>query len=169
MHCLLLTSTNEPEFVLNLAKAISEYGILVVIAAIYLFLTLFVIRRLLNNYSKTIDSTISEIKELRETIQGIQKSFNEVMSNHNAHSNQSLKTLERNEKDVRDIIMDCQKTLKEIQSEMIVIRNGNENMFRFLIANSNKGYTSQLPTMDVDSHDDYGDVDYREDNDNPNK
>ena len=43
------------EDTLNLSKSITEYGIMITISAVFLILTLFIFKRMINSYTKTID------------------------------------------------------------------------------------------------------------------
>lgn len=148
----LLVDSSNSEFVLGLAKSISDYGALIVIAAVYLGITFFTMRRIMNSYSNTIDGIIPELSKVTESIIELQKTFNEVMSAHNAHTNQSLRTLERDSKDTHSTLLECQKSLKEIEGEVNILRSNYETLFRIMLSNNNNR------TGFVNRQEDYGNI-----------
>ena len=125
------------DFVVQVAKSISDYGALVVIAAVFLVVTFLTMRRILNSYSKTIDGIIPKLSELNTRITEFQQMFNEIMSSHNAHNNQSLRVLERDSKEAHQLLLETEKSLKEIEGELNVLRSNYDILFRMYAESQN--------------------------------
>lgn len=144
------------DFVVQVAKSISDYGALVVIAAVFLVVTFLTMRRILNSYSKTIDGIIPKLSELTTRLTEFQQMFNETMSSHNAHNNQSLRILERDSKEAHQLLLETKKSLKEIEGELNVIRSNYDILFR-MYAESQMSNRYNHPTNEIICADDLTD------------
>ena len=139
------------EDTLNLSKSITEYGIMITISAVFLILTLFIFKRMINSYSKTIDGIIPKLEETSKSINALKISINELMSAHNAHSNQSLRTLERDMKDVKEDISHYQKALIDLDRSLNVLQENYNTLLKIIIHNN--GYNRiVIPEQFIDDH-----------------
>ena len=121
---------------IDLSKAITEYGILIVIAAIFLIVTCWIMRRMINSYSKTIDGIIPKLEELSKAINDLQRTTSEMINAHNAHSNQSLRTIERDSKEIRESFSHYQKSIMELESAVSSLQSNYNTLLRIIIGNN---------------------------------
>lgn len=138
------------EDTLSLSKAISEYGILVVIAAIFLIVTAWIFRRMINSYAKTIDGIIPKLEVISKSINDLKISINEVMSAHNAHTNQSLRTLERDSKEIREEITHYHKSLMDLDSALNSLQESYNTLLQIIIQTN--GQRRSLPDSFINTH-----------------
>lgn len=127
---------------IDISKSITEYGILVVIAAIFLVIVFCIFRRMINSYSSTVDGIIPKLEETTKAINDLKLSFNEVMSAHNAHSNQSLRSLERESKEIHESLSQEHKNIMEIESALNALQNNYNTLLQIMIKNSMGGRIS---------------------------
>ena len=146
-----ILATASVQDTIDLSKAITEYGILVVIAAVFLIVSIYVLRRMINSYTKTVDGVIPKIEEVSKSINDLQRTFNEVMSAHNAHTNQSLRSLERDSKEIRENFTQCHRSLMELESAINSLQANYNTLLRIIIGNN--GMRRMLPDAFVSQYD----------------
>lgn len=134
---VILSTSND---VIDLASAITDYGVLVVIAAVFLVIVVMYLTTIMKRDSKTVSGIIPKMDELSKNLVEFQRVFNEVLSAHSAHSNQSLKSLERDENELREILLGCQKTLTKIEGEMEILRSNYDTLFKTIIETRQNNY-----------------------------
>lgn len=139
-NLMLLESTIQDT--LDISKSITEYGILVVIAGIFLVVVFCLFKRMINSYSSTVDGIIPKLEETTKAINELKLSFNEVMSAHNAHSNQSLRSLERETKEIQESLSQEHKNIMEIESALNALQNNYNMLLQIMIKNSMGGRIS---------------------------
>ena len=147
---ILATATSTVEDTLNVSKAITEYGILVVIAAVFLIVTIFIFKRMIDSYAKTVDGIIPKLEETSKSINDLKISINELMSAHNAHTNQSLRGLERDTKDIREELSHYQKTLMDLDGALTSLQENYNTLLKIIIHST--GYRRILSETTIDEH-----------------
>ena len=106
---------------------------------------------MINSYTKTIDGIIPKLEETSKSINALKISINELMSAHNAHSNQSLRTLERDMKDVKEDISHYQKALIDLDRSLNVLQENYNTLLKIIIHNN--GYNRiVIPEQFIDDH-----------------
>lgn len=135
----ILSTRPMVEDTLNLSKAITEYGILVIIAAVFLIATICIFRRILDSYAKTVDGIIPKLEEASKSINDLRISINELMSAHNAHTNQSMRTLERDTKEIREELSYYQKTINDLDGALNSLQENYNTILKIIIHNADYG------------------------------
>ena len=120
--------------VTSTAKLIAEFGILVVIAAMMM---LFMWKQM-NNVIKRDNKLYEELApkltevqdELKDDIFKLETELNNVnqnisllINNHNAHTNQTIKALERDQSEMRELVLQSLDSLKEGAGQITAIGN----------------------------------------------
>lgn len=145
---ILATATSTVQDTLNLSKAITEYGVLVVIAAVFLIVTIFIFKRMIDSYAKTVDGIIPKLEETSKSINDLKISINELMSAHNAHTNQSLRGLERDTKDIREELSHYQKTLMDLDGALTSLQENYNTLLKIIIHST--GYRRMLSDSTIE-------------------
>lgn len=143
-NAILLTATTTIQDTLDMSKSISEYGILVVIAAIFLVVSFYILRRMINSYTNLIDEIIPKIEADTKATDNLKTSMNEMMSAHNAHTNQSLRSIERDTKAICENINQCHKSLTELGSSIKSLQANYDTLLKIVVGIN--GMANILPT-----------------------
>lgn len=131
-HLMLLTSVTVDDTI-NLSKTIAEYGILICIASVFLVIVFYIMKRMVSSYTNLIDDIIPKIEEDTKAVNELKLSMNESMGAHNAHSNQSLRNLEKTTKDVSSDINQCYKVITELSSSIKSLESNYDTLLKLTI------------------------------------
>lgn len=149
---LAATSTTAAEALPGLSstvKLIVEAGVLTVIAGIMLI----VMWKMLNNIIKrdnklfeglspkmdTMQETLTKnLFELETKINEVSQNISLLISNHNAHTNQTIKALERDQADMRELLIQNQDTLNDISGQLTAMNSSISTLLLFVSQASGK-------------------------------
>ena len=123
--------------VIDIASAIVDYGVLVIIAAVFLIIVIMYFNTIMKRDSKTVGGIIPKMEELSKNLVEFQRVFNEVLSAHSAHSNQSLKSIERDCKELRETLLSCERSLNRVEGELDILRSNYDTLFKLIVENGN--------------------------------
>lgn len=123
----------------SFVEPIANFGVLVVIASIFLVSIILCLRKFIGTYTQTVDKTINgvipKLEEINKSILDLNAYVNEMLSIHNARSNQSFKSIEKDTDDIKDLISECQKKLIELESDINSLKAEYETIFSIMIKN----------------------------------
>lgn len=142
-------------------KLIVEAGVLAVIAAIMLI----IMWRMLNSTIKRDNKLFEEMTpkvdnllgELKTNVYELEKQLNEIdgnisllISNHNAHTNQTIGAMERDQKEMREMLLQNQDTLKDISGQLTAISSNITMIFQiFMGTNQSSGGMCGMNPMQI--------------------
>lgn len=140
MHLLLLTSTvaenvnttpTSPEFG-NLVKTITEFGIMAVICAIVVIFMYRYMNNIMKRDNELFENMNPKLDKLSTDLATMQSQLNTLITNHNAHTSQSLRALERDETEIRSMLLEINDSANEISGQLTALQGNYESIFRLL-------------------------------------
>jgi hypothetical protein len=156
VHTLLTTSssTSSVTDITSLVGLISDAGISIVISAVMVFFIYRYLRSLMKRDNQLFNSIIPKLDGIESELTRMESDISKLVSNHNAHSNQMLKGMEKEQDDMRDMIAEEQNQLRTIMSQIAAVQSNVEITLRIIAACNN--YT--LPKKTELKHDAIYDV-----------
>lgn len=118
---------------IDMSKTIAENGILVVTAAIFLIVAFYILKRMISSYTNLIDEIIPKVEEVTKSVDNLKASVNEMMSAHNAHTNQSLRSIEKDSKEISESVNQCHKNLTELGSSIKSLQNNYDTLLKLVV------------------------------------
>lgn len=140
MHLLLLTSTvaenvnttpTSSEFG-NLVKTITDFGIMAVICAVVVIFMYRYMNNIMKRDNKLFENINPKLDKLSADLATMQSQLNALITNHNAHSSQSLRALERDETEIRSMLLEINDSVNEISGQLTALQGNYESIFRIL-------------------------------------
>lgn len=119
-------TTTATQGVPDMAKMISEFGIQVVISAIMMLIMWRLLNNLIKRDNKLFDELSPKVAELEKLIKDMDSSISSQVSTHNAHSNQLLHALEKDQDDIRSLLLESQDQLRNISGQLTILTSKME-------------------------------------------
>lgn len=138
---IFLTSTPTVQNTLDTSKAITEYGILVVISGIFLVVAFYILRRMISSYTNLIDEIIPKVEETSKAVDELRASMNEMMSAHNAHTNQSLRSIEKSTKEICDKASQEYISIAELSSSLKSMQTNYDTLLKIMVSGTTTNNT----------------------------
>lgn len=152
---LLTTTTATPDNIVvtgisSVAEMITEFGILVVIAAIMITITWKMTNNTIKRDNKLFDEMVpkmaslqtdlaNNVRLLESVMKDMDRNITTAVSNHNAHSNQSHRSMEKDMEDIRETLIQNQVILRDVSSQLTAINSGIEIIYKLLIHSAHGG------------------------------
>lgn len=143
----------------SVAKIIADYGVTVVVCAIMLIFMWRYMNNILKRDNKLFEEVSPKLDSLEKHITELNTTLSTLISNHNAHSNNSLHAVERDLTDIRKLLLENQDQLRDIAGSLTNVQNGIEVLFRVTV-NNKYGSIDQSHSIEASSHYEHYDVDH---------
>lgn len=149
MGIILTSTTTEPDVipgVTTVVNAVAEFGIMIVISAVMITITWRMTNNIIKRDNKLYDEMAPKLTSLQtdlannvyrieNVLKDIDRNITTAVSNHNAHSNQSHKSMEKDMQDIRDMLLQNQDTLRDISSQLTVLNTNVETINKMMMHN----------------------------------
>ncbi len=116
------------------ASLIADFGIQIVIVAMMMFFMWKYMNNLIKRDNKLYEEIIPRLTTIEKSIKEMDTSVSQLISNHNAHTNQSIKAMEKDLDDIRDMTLRDQDQLRNISGQLTVLEGNIEVLFHNIIA-----------------------------------
>lgn len=107
----------------SMVEAISNFGIMLIIAAVIVIFLARVLNSMLARDEALISSLVPKLEEMGKQISALQSSVNDVISSHNSKSVQGLRDLSRDNEDIIREINYTKKEIKDLQYSVNELRD----------------------------------------------
>lgn len=139
MHLLLLTAVAENEHTTptvsefgNLAETITNFGIMVVICAVVVIFMYRYMNNIMKRDNALFENMNPKLDKLATDLTAMQSQLSAIITNHNAHASQSLRAIERDETEIRSMLLEINDSVNEISGQLTALQGNYESIFRIL-------------------------------------
>ena len=109
-----------------MAKMISEFGVQVVISAIMMLIMWRLLNNLIKRDNKLFEELSPKVADIEKSIKEMDSSISNQVSTHNAHVNQMLRALEKDQDDIRSLLLESQDQLRNISGQLTILTSKME-------------------------------------------
>lgn len=110
----------------DMAKMISEFGVQVIISAIMMLIMWRLLNNLIKRDNKLFEELSPKVAEIEKAIKEMDSSISNQVSTHNAHVNQMLHALEKDQDDIRSLLLESQDQLRNISGQLTILTSKME-------------------------------------------
>lgn len=128
----------------NMASLIVEFGVQVIIVAMMMVFMWRYMNNVIKRDNKLFENVAPQLETITKSIAEMDTNVSSLISSHNAHMNQSIHALEKDQEDIRSILIMEQDQLRSIAGQLTVLNSNVEVMFHHIIALSAGGYTGRM-------------------------
>lgn len=144
------TATDAVPGLSSTVRLIVEAGVLTVIAGIMLIVMWRMLNSLIKRDNKLFDGLTPKVSALQDDLKKnlfeLETKINEanqnislLINNHNAHTNQTIKALERDQSDMRELLLQNQDTLNDISGQLTAMNSSITTLLQLFVSqNSGK-------------------------------
>lgn len=109
--------------IMDVVKAISDFGVTIVIAAIVLIFMSKFLNNMLERDSIMINNVGPRLGKLSSTLHDFQKAVNEAISSHNTHVNKTLASMQRDNQELLEKLQHTEEMVANLTSKMDVVES----------------------------------------------
>jgi gas vesicle protein len=132
-----VSTSDSVSTITTIAQMISDFGIQLVISSIMVFFIYRYLKSVLKRDNSVFETIKPKLEEISSDISKMGTDINKLVSNHNSHSNQMLRVLEKNQDDIRDLILEQQNQTRTIMAQLSALQSNIEIMLRMIAACNN--------------------------------
>lgn len=138
------TSTLSP--MSDMVSILTEYGVQVIIVAMMLLFMWKYMNNVIKRDNKLFENVSPQLEAISKAIADMDVNVSSLVSSHNAHANQSIKALEKDQEDMRSLLLNEQDQLRTIAGQLTVLNSNVEVLFHHVIS-LNGGYMMNRPQL----------------------
>ena len=133
--------------VTDMASILTEYGVQVIIVAMMLLFMWRHMSNVLQRDNKLFEGITPQLEALNKAIGNMDANVSSLITSHNTHVNQSLRALEKDQEDMRSLLLSEQDQLRNIAGQLTVLNSNMEVLFHHVLSMSNGGYSMSRPQL----------------------
>jgi len=136
----------DPE-ITGMASLLTEYGVQVIIVAMMLFFMWKHMNNVIKRDNKLFEGVTPQLEAISKAISAMDANVSSLISSHNTHANQSMRALEKDQEDMRSLLLSEQDQIRNIASQLTVLNSSMEVLFHHVLSMSSGTYMMgrQLP------------------------
>ena len=151
----------------GMIKLISDFGVQLVISGMMMLFMWKYMNNVIKRDNKLFEDLSPKIEQLSEVIKNMDASISAMISSHNAHASQSLHALEKDQDDIRGLLLESHDQLRSISGQLTVLSSNMDVLVHMvnMLNNSQYGTRPPLPNHHYDMgstivEDGHGNIDH---------
>lgn len=116
----------------ELVETIANFGIMAVICAVVVIFMYRYMNNIMKRDNKLFENMNPKLDKLSADITALQSQLSTLITNHNAHASQSLRAIERDETEIRSMLLEINDSVNEISGQLTALQGNYESILRIL-------------------------------------